>query len=143
MIDLITKKEFEDFLQMQDIISELIKVKTTELALIKYGRLPEGGEVDFDICESEFEPKCIFVEFITRICGDYERDQYNLPFEFLYDETYPEKYKMIYEERKRLLKEIKEQAEKERLERVKIGLESWEREQLKKLKQKYEDDIND
>jgi len=136
--ELITKEEFEDFLEMQDRISELIKAKTSELALIKYGRLPEGGEVDFDICESEFEPKCIFVEYETCHCGDYERDQYNLPFEFLYDELYPMKYKMVYEERKRLLKEMEEQAEKERLERARIGLESWEREEYERLKKKYE-----
>ena len=94
-IKLITKMELDDFLKMQEHIEELIELKTTELALILYDRKPIGEICEIDIEESPFEQGCIFVEFEEYFCGESCKDQYNLPFEFLYNEKYPNHYKYL------------------------------------------------
>ena len=96
-IKLITKKELDDFIEMQERICELVELKTAELALILYDKLPEGEICEFDIEESWLEPGCIFVEFEWYCCGESCRDQFNLPFEFLYNENSPARFRAIHE----------------------------------------------
>ena len=75
----ITKEEFGNFLKMQDRILDLIEEKTKELSLIMCDSLPEGKICWVDICESELEKDCIFVEFEEYKHGESWKDQFNLP----------------------------------------------------------------
>lgn len=137
-IELITKKEWEDFLETQDKIRHLVMLKTAELSMIKYGRLPDGKDVDFDLKESEFEPGCIFVEYEEYHCGESCKDQYNLPFEFLWDKDYPTKYKEIYEEKKRKLNEHRIEAARIKTERDQEAIERYDKKEYERLKKKFE-----
>ena len=139
-IKLITKEELDSFLKMQERICELVELKTAELALILYDRLPEGEICEFDIEESEFEPGCIFVEFEIYSCGESYRDQYNLPFEFLYNEKYPVHYKYLHDEKQRKLNEQIEMMKQEGKEREERELEDYERKEYLRLKKVYGDD---
>ena len=136
-IKLITKKELDDFIEMQERICELVELKTAELALILYDKLPEGEICEFDIEESDFEEGCIFVEFEWYCCGESSRDQFNLPFEFLYSEKYPIHYKYLHNEKQRKLNEQQEEMKREDSERKERELEDYERSEYLRLKKKY------
>ena len=137
-IELITKKEFEDFLVMQKRIFDIVENKTKELAMILYDRLPDGEICEFDIEESPFEQKCIFVEFEKYYCGESCLEQYNLPFDFLYNDLAPKRYKLIYDEGERVKKERCIQLEESKIEQDKINLEKFDRSEYEKLKLKFE-----
>lgn len=98
-IKLITKKELDDFLKQQEHIEEFIKLKTIELAKILHDREPVGEISELDIEESWIEPGCIHVCYETYSCGETDCDSYELPFEFLYNETYPVYFKHLHEQR--------------------------------------------
>lgn len=138
MTELITEKEWNDFLEMQEKIRKLVEIKTVKLSMIKYGRLPDGKDADFDLIESEFESGCIFVKYLTYSCGESDADQYNLPFEFLWDETYPAKYKEEHEKKKKLLIEKREREEQEEKKKNDERWEKCERKEYERLKEKYE-----
>ena len=137
-IKLITKKELDDFIEMQERICELVELKTAELALILYDKLPEGEICEFDIEESWLEPGCIFVEFEWYCCGESCHDQFNLSFEFLYDLEYPAKYKEIHDEKQRKLNEQLKMMRQEDKARKERELEDYERREFLRLKEKYE-----
>lgn len=136
-IDLITKQEFEDFLKMQERIEKLVEIKTCELAIIRYGKAPEGEICDFDIEQSDLKQGCIFVEFEIYLRGESCRDQYYLPFGFLYDVLYPAKYKMVLDKKKKRLEEQKEMMRQEDTEREKREYEEYERNEYERLKLKF------
>ena len=136
-IKLITKMELDDFLKMQERVFKLVEDKTKELAMILYGRLPEGEICEFDIEESWLEPGCIFVEFEKYSCGESCIEQYNLPFEFLYNEKYPVKFKAIHEEKERKLKEQKKEKRREDYERTRLENECYDRSEYLRLKKIY------
>jgi len=135
---LITKKEFEDFLEMQDRIRELVELKTAELSMILYDKLPEGEICGVDIEESEFESECIFVEYDIYSCGERYADQFQLPFEFLYDLKYPTIYKLEHDEKLQKIKKQEEEMKREDEEREKREFEEAERKEYERLKLKYE-----
>ena len=139
-IKLITKMELDEFLKMQERIWELVELKTAELALILYDRPPEGEICEFDIEESPFEEGCIFVEFEWYCCGESCRDQYNLPFEFLYNEKYPIHYKYLHDEKQRKLDEQRESDEILRQIKERTALEKHDRSEYERLKKIYGDD---
>jgi hypothetical protein len=139
-IKLITREELNSFLKTQEHIEELIELKTIELAKILHDREPIGEICEIDIEESPFESGCIFVEFEEYSCGESCRDQYNLPFEFLYNDTYPVHYKYLHGEKQRKLNEqieMMRQEDKERKERE--NQEYWKK-QYERLKKIYGDD---
>lgn len=139
-IKLITKMELDEFLKQQKHIHKLIELKTIELAKILYNREPIGEICELDIEESEFKPGCIFVEYEEYHCGESCRNQYNLPFEFLYNKKYPIHYKYLHSEKQRKLDEQRESDEILRQIKERIVLEKHERSEYERLKKKYGDD---
>ena len=68
-----------------------------------------------------------------------ERGRRNyLPLAFLFDENYPEKYKVIFEEEKRK----KEQEKKRKQEEKEKKMEAFERSEYERLKKKFEGDLH-
>lgn len=130
----ISKEEFYNFLYMQDIITDTIEEKTKELSMILYNRLPIGEMCGVDICESEFTPGCIFVEFEGVSC----RDQFDLPIRFLWDSEYPAIFKMENNinnkliETSRMINEVVTKLTED------IQLETYEKNEYERLKSKYE-----
>ena len=59
----------------------------------------------------------LLVQFESYSCGEADYDTYLLPLEFLFDEGYPEKYKVIFEE-----ETCKKQEEKIRREEEKQSI---------------------
>ena len=139
-IELITKEELDSFLKQQEHICKLIELKTIELAKILHNRKPIGEICELDIGESEFKPGYIFVEFEEYSCGESNRDQYNLPLEFLYNEKYPVHYKYLHGEKRRKLKEQKEEMRREDSEREERETESYDRREYERLRKKYGND---
>ena len=137
-MELITKKEFEDFLAMKKRIFDLVKSKTRELAMILYNRLPDGEICEFDIEESPFEKGCIFVEYETYLSGELSLEQYNLPFNFLYNPLAPMRYKKVYDEIEQVKKERNSQLKQEKIEQDKANLEKFDRSEYERLKLKFE-----
>ena len=136
---LITKEELDSFLKQQEHICKLIELKTIELAKILHNRKPIGEICELDIGESEFKPGYIFVEFEEYSCGESNRDQYNLPLEFLYNEKYPVHYKYLHGEKRRKLKEQKAMKKQEDKKRKARDLEYSERSEYLRLRKKYGD----
>ena len=132
---LITEKEYRDFVNKRNEINELILSKTAELSYILYGRCPEGECYDYDFEEEDGK---LVVQFVAYKCQEADYDTFYLPLEFLFDEGYPEKYKLIHEEEmKEKEKEriIKENEEKE----MKIlNTEKFEKAEYKRLKLIYD-----
>ena len=137
-IKLITEKEFEDFLIMQNHIFELVALKTAELAMIEKGRVPFGEVCEFDLEESPYKKGCIFVEFETDNGYDQCLDQYDLPFEFLYDSEYPAKYKEIHDEEQQRLKVVAECHKEQRIKEERKAWELHERTEYERLKEIYD-----
>ena len=136
--ELITKQEFEDFLEMQDRICELIELKTIELSMILHGRKPEGERCELNIAESEFAPGCISVEYDIYSCGERCADQFELPFRFLYDFSYPTIYKLEHDEKLRKIKEQREEMNRVDGERKAREFEDHEKRVYLRLKEKFE-----
>lgn len=133
----ITEKEYRDYLEFDNKLHKLIEEKTKQLSLIIYNKLPKGEYIDCEFTEKNGK---LFVEFEYWLCGENCRDQFYLPLQFLFDETYPEKYRLLWNEEKRKIneeKELKKKKEEENRQRV---LEEYERSEYERLKLKYEDD---
>ena len=133
----ITKEEFDNFLKMQDRILDLIEEKTKELSLIMYDSLPEGKICWVDICESELEKDCIFVEFEEYKHGESWKDQFNLPIRFLWDEDYPTIFKREIDEKNKSIEFKKKIDEVARKIVEEVKLESFDRSEYERLKYKY------
>ena len=133
-MDIITEKEYRRILKKYQQLVDLILAKTEQLALIERGRRPRGicDEIDF----KEKDGK-LLVEFERYCCGESQYESYHLPLEFLFDENYPEKYKVIFEEEKRK----KEQEKKRKQEEKEKKMEAFERSEYERLKKKFEGDI--
>ena len=136
-IKLITKKELDDFLKMQEHIEELIELKTIELAKILHDREPIGVICAIDIEESWLETGCIFVEYDEYHCGESCKDQYNLPFEFLYNEKYPDHYKYLHGEKQQKPEEKRKSDEILRQIKERTALENYDRNEYERLKKIY------
>jgi hypothetical protein len=135
----ITKDEYINFLILRNELHDLIIRKTTVLSFIMYNRAPKGDCIedtfDFDRLN---EQDRLLVQFVSCTCGEQDYDNFYLPIEFLIDESYPEKYKIIYAEEQRK-KEEQKIKEKERIENnIKEGHERFERKEYERLKLKYE-----
>lgn len=131
----ITEKEYRDYLDFEDKLHKLIEEKTKQLSLIRYNKLPKGVYRNCELTEVKGK---LLVEFESYSCGETDYDQFYLPLEFLFDETYPEKYKLLWEEEKRKIdeeKKLKKIKEEENRQRV---LEEYERKEYEKLKLKFE-----
>lgn len=131
----ITEKEYREYLEFDNKLHKLIEEKTKQLSLIQYNKLPVGVYRD---CEFTEENGKLLVEFESYSCGETDYDQFYLPLEFLFDESYPEKYKLIWEEEK--CKKKEEEDRKKRLEEDhrKEVLENYERKEYERLKSKFE-----
>ncbi len=133
----ITKEEFESFIKKRKEIDELILAKTAELSMITYNRLPKGDCFEHDFIEENGK---ICIQFVYSHCSDSDYDTFYLPIEFLFDETYPEKYKLMYEEEQKKSEEekLRKKLEKEELNKKKC--EIFERKEYERLKAKFEKD---
>lgn len=130
----ITEEQYRKVLKEYDEIVKLIIAKTTQLALIERGRVPTGA-----CCETDFseEDGKLVVQFESYSCGEPDFDTHYLPLEFLFDEGYPEKYKVIFEEEQRKKEKEKKRkvAEDRKNEREKI--EAFDKREYERLKAKY------
>jgi len=137
---MITKEEYLNFLKINNELCELINKKATELCRILYNRLPYGAyyshEQDFEI----YKEKYISVVYERYSCNERCTDSFDLPIEFLFDETYPEKYKKIHEEEVKKKEEEKLRLKKEKEENQKKKCEIFERKEYERLKKKFEKD---
>ncbi len=136
-MNLITEKGYRDFIKFHGELIELIISKTTQLSNMLYGKPPKGDFIT-DLDDLDEKDGKICVQFESYSCGETDYDQFYLPLEFLFDESYPEKYKLIWEEEKR--KEKEESDRKNRLEEDhrKEVLENYEKKEYERLKSKFE-----
>ena len=91
-----TEKEYRDILKKHNELIELIISKTTQLSYILYNKPPKGDFIT-ELDELDEKDGKICVQFESYSCGESNYDTFYLPLEFLFDESYPEKYKMIYQ----------------------------------------------
>lgn len=133
----ITEKEYRDILNKHKELIELIISTTTRLSLMLYNKPPKGDFIT-DLDELDEEDGKICVQFKSWSCGESDYSTFYLPLEFLFDETYPEKYKLICEEEKRKEKEEKIKIELLKKENEKLRTEAFEIREFERLKLKFE-----
>lgn len=131
----ISLDEFNKFISLREEIKKLIIKKTIELSLIINGRYPEGilSDDDFEVSNGK-----ICVQFEYSSCDDNDYQTFQLPVEFLYDESYPQKYKSIYEEEQRKILEEKEKKCILKEEQKKKKANEFEQKEYERLKKKFE-----
>ena len=135
-METITEKEYRDILNKHEELIELITSKTKELSLILYNKLPKGDFIT-NLDELDERDGKICVQFESYSCEpDY--DTFYLPLEFLFDESYPEKYKVIYQREQHIILKEKELKWKEKVENQKKVLEEYEKKEYERLKLKFE-----
>lgn len=132
---LITEKEYRDFVKKRDEINELILAKTVQLSLILYNQSPIGTCYNYGF---EEENGKIIVQFEYCQCQETCYDTFYLPLEFLYDESYPDKYKIIHEDEMKKKEEERIKKEKEDKEKKRLKTEKFEKEEYERLKLKFE-----
>ena len=134
-MDTITEEQYRKVLKEYDEIVKLVIAKTTQLALIQRGRVPEG-----ECCETDFseEDGKLMVQFEIYRCGDSDCDTYYLPLEFLFDKNYPEKYKVIFEEEQRKKEKEKKRKAAEDREKESEKIEAFDKREYERLKAKFE-----
>ncbi len=137
---IITEKEYRDIIKSHEELKELIKSKTIQLSNIIYKRPPHGSFIT-ELDELDEKDGKICVQFESYLCGESDYATFYLPLEFLFDESYPEKYKLIWEEEKRKEKEEKERKEKEKQEIENKNHEEFERKEYERLKLKFKSGI--
>jgi len=133
-MNLITEKEFTDFIKKRNEINELILAKTAQLSYLLYNKCPDGECYN---CDFEVKDGKIIIQFESYHCREICYDTFYLPIEFLFDESYPEKYKLIHEEELKKEKEEKIKKENEKKEKDKLKFEEFERKEYERLKLKY------
>ena len=131
----ITEEHYRKVLKQYDEIVRLIIAKTTQLALIQWGRVPTGECIETDFSEEEGK---LMVQFVSYRCGEEDFDTYYLPLEFLFDKNYPEKYKVIFEEEQRKKEEEKKRKTAEDRERKEDEIEAFDKREYERLKAKFE-----
>lgn len=131
---LITEKEYRDFVNKRNEINELILVKTAQLSYILYGRCPEGECCDYDFEEKDGK---LVVQFSSYKCQEVDYDTFYLPLEFLFDEEYPERYKLIHEEEMKEKEKERIRKENEEKERKRLRTEKFEKVEYERLKLIY------
>lgn len=138
-MDIITEKEYRRIIKQYNQLVDLILAKTEQLALIERGRRPRGtcDEIDFEEKDGK-----LLVEFERYYCGESGYESYYLPLEFLFDENYPEKYKVIFEEEKRKKEQEKKRKQEEKIKKEVELMEAFERSEYERLKKKFEGDIH-
>lgn len=132
---LITEKEYRDFVNKRNEINELVLAKTVQLSYILYNRCPDGECYNYDFQEEDGK---LVVQFESCKCQETDYDTFYLPLEFLFDESYPEKYKLIHEEEKKKKKEDRIRRDNEEKEKKRLNAEKFEREEYERLKTKFE-----
>ena len=136
-METITEKEYRNILNKHEELIELITSKTKELSLIIYNKLPKGDFIT-NLDELNERDGKICVQFEYYSCGENCCDDFYLPLEFLFDESYPEKYKMIYQREQQIILKEKELKWKEKVENQKKVLEEYEKKEYERLKLKFE-----
>ena len=136
-MNVITEKEYRDILNKHEELIELITSKTKELSLIIYNKLPKGDFIT-NLDELDERNGKICIQFESYSCSEPNYDIFYLPLEFLFDETYPEKYKMIYQREQQIILKEKELKWKEKVENQKKVLEEYEKKEYERLKLKFE-----
>ena len=136
-MNVITEKEYRDILNKHEELIELITSKTKELSLTIYNKLPKGDFIT-NLDELNERDGKICVQFEYYSYGENCCNDFYLPLEFLFDESYPEKYKMIYQREQQIILKEKELKWKEKVENQKKVLEEYERKEYKRLKSKFE-----
>ena len=131
----IKEEEYRTILKQYDEIIKLIIEKTIQLAFIQRGRAPIGK---CDITKFVEEHGELVVYFESYSCGESDYDSFHLPLEFLFDENYPEKYKVIFKEEQRRKKEEKIRKKAEEQRKAKETMESYDKREYERLKAKYE-----
>ena len=134
-MNLITEKEYRNHIKFHEELIELIISKTTQLSLMLYNKPPKGIFTSLDDLDEKDGKIC--VQFESYSCGESDYDTFYLPIEFLFDESYPEKYKLILEEEKRKEKEERNRRTKEKEEHQAKVLEDYEKKEYERLKLKY------
>ena len=134
-MDTITEEQYRKVLKHYDEIVKLIIAKTTQLALIQWGRVPKGECYETDFSEEDGK---LIVQFESYSCGEPDFDTYYLPLEFLFDENYPEKYKVLFkeEQRKKEKEKTRKIAEDQKMKEEEI--ESFDKREYERLKAKFE-----
>lgn len=136
-MNLITEKEYRNIIKSHKELKELIKSKTIQLSNIIYNRPPCGNFIT-ELDELDEKDGKICVQFESYSCGESDYATFYLPLEFLFDESYPEKYKLIWEKEKLKEKEERERKKKEEEEKRKNECEIFERKEYERLKLKFE-----
>ena len=137
-MNLITEKEYRNHIKFHEELIELIISKTTQLSLMLYNKPPKGIFTSLDDLDEKDGKIC--VQFESYSCGESDYDTFYLPLEFLFDETYPEKYKVIYQREQHIILKEKELKWKEIVENQKKVLEDYEKKEYERLKLKYKKD---
>jgi len=106
-----------------------------------YNKPPKGIFTSLDDLDEKDGKIC--VQFESYSCGESNCDTFYLPLEFLFDESYPEKYKLIWEEEKRKEKEEKIKIELLKKENEKLRIEMYEIKEYERLRLKYMKDISE
>jgi len=139
---LITEKEYRNHIKFHEELIKLIISKTTQLSLMLYNKLPKGSFIT-ELDELDEKDGKICVQFESYSCGESDYDTFYLPLEFLFDELYPEKYKVIYQREQHIILKEKELKWKEIVENQKKVLEDYEKKEYERLKLKYMKDTSE
>jgi len=137
-MNLITEKEYRNHIKFHEELIELIISKTTQLSLMLYNKPPKGIFTSLDDLDEKDGKIC--VQFESYSCGESDYNTFYLPLEFLFDESYPEKYKVIYQREQHIILKEKELKWKEIVENQKKVLEDYEKKEYERLKLKYKKD---
>lgn len=136
-MNIITEKEYRNLIKSHEELIELIISKTTQLSMLLYNAPPKGHFIT-NLDELDEKDGKICVQFESYSCGESDYDTFYLPLEFLFDESYLEKYKLIWEEEKCKEKEEKDRRKNEEENNRKNILENYERKEYERLKLKFE-----
>lgn len=133
----ISKEDYLKFIETRDELCNLILEKTKELSLIMYGRPPIGYCYDRDFFDLNAYDQ-LFIQYESSSCQDTNYDSFNLPLEFLTDESFPEKYKLAYAEKKRRDEEQKIKMKLMKKLEDQKNREIFEMKEYERLKLKYD-----
>jgi len=134
---LTTEKKFREILKNSEELVELIESKTIQMSLMLYDRSPKGRFIT-NLDELDEKDGKICVQFESYSCQDTDYATFYLPLEFLFYESYPENYKLIWKEEKRKEKEERKRKDREKKDNEKKRCEIFERKEYEYLKLKYE-----
>ena len=129
--NIISRSYYETVMQQHADIIDLVISRARDIAMIQYGRLPEGECRDTDFNE---EGGKLLVQFEDYRCGTLTYDGYYVPIWTLFDKNWAEKYETNWKESKKrqedAIRALKEARKEKR--------EKQERQIYEQLRKKYE-----